>query len=370
MVQKHSTKSRRTSGIWALVGTVVICSIVMCIAINKNGSEMDSPSSPKDIDPHTRPSSPEYQIGSIHTHGQSTSLSLTSSTACHLPPHGIINLSASCFFASTVQTLLSIPEVIQYFRQGYFNDHTQPLSAAFQDFIIDYTRKTPVNPTNLIKAISMKSPELKRMFERSIQEDAEGLLLHIVDELKTECELGVSLAGGEGENPFELFYGKGLNTKLCGLCKGSILKAYPYSVVPLEINESVQASVNRHFPREKAETEEISERCCPACKQIGPFDEINEILTVPKYLGIRVQNNHLFKLNQGATIDEAILVDGQRYELIGMMVRTGKTTVAGHYTTYCKRDKWCKFNDSVVTVNPKVPAHIGNVTTVIYARAG
>jgi len=275
-------------------------------------------------------------------------------------------MSASCFFASTIQTLLSIPEIVRYFRLSHFTPAIQPLSAALQDFIETYTQSNPVHPAALIDAIMSKSPGLRKMFEASTQEDAEGLLNLMSDALEREFRLSPP-AECQKSNPMNLLYGQHLLKRVCGLCNKEVGERLPFFVIPLVIEQSVQATLNQIYLVEKISVGAESERRCSLCNKVGPYEETFEITSVPKYLFIRVQNNHLFKLGEGPAIEEAVEITGKRYELIGMVVRTGGTISAGHYTAYCKRDRWYVFNDTTVGADPKINSCIGKVTTLLYA---
>lgn len=278
-----------------------------------------------------------------------------------LRPAGMKNKGNTCFFNATIQSLLSLPSFISYFKRNEFLRKKQPLSYALKEFIYDYQNGSLIDPQEFIRSIR---PSIKLFDGR--QQDAHCFLIVFLSTLMEEQGEPSHSPAPALRNMFRIV---NEDTVTCHECDYS-------NIVQTEMNDrylfvcgSVGQSLRSYMERRDA----VDSRCpwiCPKCKTsnavtIGhQIKETSEyfIVHLNRFTGVNRKNN------ASITVDEGLEIEGTAYENVGVICHVGNLQ-AGHYFAKAKRDSaWYVFNDSSATRTERT-FEADTPYILLYARA-
>lgn len=255
------------------------------------------------------------------------------------PPSGLKNCGNTCFFNATLQCLLSIPKFTLYFRNSEFDESKQPVSFAFQKFIIGYwNSKELFNPLPFISSLRRKI----KLFDGT-QQDAYCFLDGFLTVLSEEDEESKRLIR-------ELFTITGEDSVRCRSCESSKKVGICSMIQYLYIKKNIQESLNNYL-----ESEDVLEKDhywdCAFCKEKTGASIRHKFVKTSKYLILHLNRflSITSKANNPVAVDSKIVVNGTAYENIGVVCHVGGLSGGHYFAKSIRNSKWWNFNDSSVS---------------------
>lgn len=253
---------------------------------------------------------------------------------------GMVNHGNTCFFNSSIQMLLSIPEFVEFFLKTNFDPQEQVVCSAFQQFIIDYVNTSEVNdPKNFISVLRTKINLLDNH-----QQDADEFIRLFLEILNNELKAG----GPDMENFIKNFISCTFSdTIICKKCSGFAEVFDPSNVLYLSPQKSIQKGLDLKFGTRDIGGKEIEWKCSN-CNEHTDISYSTSLPQSSKYLIVVLSRfpDANTKNNSIVAVNEKIKIENSEYEVISAACHRG-TLKQGHYYAYCKRNKnWYSFNDS------------------------
>lgn len=252
----------------------------------------------------------------------------------HLDTNGIMNKGNTCFFNSTMQCILSFSLLVRHFLDTQF-DEKQPISLAFQHFLLSYKNSKIVDPTDFINLIRSKI----KLFNGK-QQDAHCFLESFISCLSSEDKTNFM------KKHFEITIEDVVHCHSCSFSSKTITSTL---IKYLDIKKSIQESIYS-FISEREEIDSDAPYQCPNCKQRKKASISHNILKCSEFIALFL-NRYLSldeKNNKNTELSEEIVICEKTYELIGVVCHVGGLT-SGHYYSYAKREDWREYNDSNVS---------------------
>ena len=326
------------------------------------------------------------------------------------PYVGLRNVGLTCYMNSTLQCLLHIPELNNYFLNIYPNQKNKLkkisektetkglLSERYSDLLFNVLRNSSDN-YKTSKSISPNSfhdiiVKLNPQFKAFDANDSKDLLLFLIQAMHEELNYYGDktlksvpscnqLIAQDALNFFNtvnlelnlsifsyLFYGIFKSETKCLICNNCYYNFQYFQIIsfPLyEFKEKSQFNIYNGF-KKFIEIEEMrgDNQCyCQICKKLTDSDVSTKIYSTPPYLIIHLDYGKNKKYNPGKIMfGQSLDLTGfteeickeRTYQLIAISSHIGQSGVSGHYIAYCKnifQDNnnvdWYKFNDSSVT---------------------
>ena len=324
------------------------------------------------------------------------------------PLIGLRNEGLTCYMGATLQCLLHIPELTDYFLNKFnqekeklekirdFAETKGYLSQAFYEVVNGVYQKNlqletkgnnffsdySYSPKKFNKLLSYLNPQ----FSRFQSNDPKDLLLYLFQSMHEELNYFGDkklqkiprcnqLIQKESFNFFQevnynlnlsiisyLFYGITKSTTTCYSC-GKILYNFQYfQFLSFPVCKYAKKELNiYHGFRDFIKPEEMTEdnKCyCQTCKALKDVRVVSLIYYTPPYLIINFdygEDKKYFpdKIEFGELIDIEGFTDEncqcKSYGLIAVSTHIGSSGNSGHYVAYCKNlnnKKWYLFNDS------------------------
>ena len=313
------------------------------------------------------------------------------------PLKGLDNVGLTCYMNSTLQCLLHIPELNNYFINIYpdqkdklnkinFDAETKGrLSNEYHKVVkgicSDSSKK--FSPRNFNDMLARLNPQFSK-FESN---DSKDLLLYLFQSIHEELNyLGDKklnnipkcnqLIEQDSLNFFflvnmnlnfsiisYLFYGVIKSYTLCTICNSTLynFQYFQFLSFPAYNYDGELFNIYKGF-KEYIKTENMigDNQCyCQKCQKLSNAKVCSRIFYTPPYLIINIDygKNKKYKPKKvifGESIDLEGFTDKlcneKSYELIAVSTHIGRSGDSGHYIAYCKikNKKWYKFNDSWV----------------------
>ena len=341
-----------------------------------------------------------------------------------LLPMGLENVFLTCYMNSSLQSLVNVTKLSNYFTNNIFDENNQVLSAAYSRVVKNLLRLTPesqnmtyYSPVEFFQITRSLSPifqglagdaiDLINFFLEHIHQEVN--LMHnenvftkyIVQNIGNSVKfynLNMAINNYCQNNRSimsNLFYYIEKAKTTCNKCKQT---NYSFQfektlVFPLEeirkvksqLLNSYQNTINimDGFDYHKRNTLLTNENMiyCNFCQMKTNAWQMNALYSAPEYLIINLNRGKGKSLNVHIDIYENININNyveskcdnnNNYRLISLITHLGISGTAGHYIAFCfvEREKdWFKFNDTIVeksTFNEAV--NTGDSYVLIYQR--
>lgn len=278
----------------------------------------------------------------------------------YLENNGIKNKGNTCFFNSSLQALLSLPDLVQFLVETDFDPSKQIFCAALQNFITTYSNSKIVDPSSLISVLKGKI----KLFDGR-QQDAHSFLESLISKLSDESET----LNSEKRSFLKKILGVHLkDTITCHECGFKSTVETVSMIHYLFIKDSIQKSLD-YYLEQQEQIDQSSPWKCTKCKKRGISSLSHSITNTPEYLIIYLNRfqSTTTKNDNNIVVNDQIIIGNQHYEVIAVVCHSG-TLSGGHYYSYCKRgDDWNEYNDSLVQKSPR-PERGGQVYILFYSK--
>ena len=334
-----------------------------------------------------------------------------SSNPCTFPFVGLNNVGLTCYMNSTLQCLLHIPELNNYFFNIYPNQKENlnninrksetggKLSQKYYLLVYQISMKTAlqfdshyntISPNDFHKAIG----ELNPQFRTIDANDSKDLLLFLFQSMHEElnyygdqklkevprCDQTIK------QNAFEffmkvnnelnlsifsyLFYGIFESETKCMDCKKCYYNFQYFQILSFPLY-NYQPEKKKNFNIYQGFKDYVKKsimkgdnQCfCQNCRKLTDSEVCSKIYYTPPYLIINLDygKNKKYepaKVNFGQSLDLSGFTEDsckrKTYELVAVSSHIGRSGVSGHYIAYCKNQSqndsnWYKFNDSTIS---------------------
>ena len=334
-----------------------------------------------------------------------------SNSTNEFPFVGLRNVGLTCYMNSTLQCLLHIPELNDFFLNIYsiqkndfkkINSSTETkgaLSQKYFELILTvfqnstnkyepYPKK--ISPDDFHRAIGTLNPQFRAIDAN----DSKDLLIFLFQSMHEElnyfgdkklpsvpkCDQRIA------QNAFEffmkvnselhlsifsyLFYGIFKSETKCLTCKSSYYNFQYFQILsfPLydyDVSKKKSFNIYQGFKDyiKKVIMKGDNQCFCQNCQQLRDSEVSSKIFYTPPYLIIKLDygKNKKYnpaKINFGEYLDLTGFIEDscnkKNYELIGISSHIGRSGVSGHYIAYCKNQSkddqnWYEFNDSSIS---------------------
>ena len=305
---------------------------------------------------------------------------------------GLDNIGATCYMNATLQCLCNVIQLQKYFLNNTrFNSHAK-LSKAFsivmQNLYDTKKNKKSYSPNNFKEIISKMNP----LFQGIAANDSKDLILFIFEKIHEELNICNNYNNSEQNLPYELqifrrnyysnnssiiektFYYEIQTINQCSTCKNQVIN---YSIQNLVIFplEKIRLNCIKKYPNGFSYVtlqecfEQISypefmqgmneiycNKCCNTSTSLNQtfMNTCPEIMTIILNRGkgneydvefdfpLRIDINNYVNFKNNGTI----------YDLIGVLVHIGDSSMSGHFFAFCKSNidnNWYLYNDSIVS---------------------
>ena len=305
---------------------------------------------------------------------------------------GLDNIGATCYMNATLQCLCNVIQLQKFFMNNTrFNSHAK-LSKAFsivmQNLYDTKKNKKSYSPNNFKEIISKMNP----LFQGIAANDSKDLILFIFEKIHEELNICNNYNNSEQNLPYELqifrrnyysnnssiiektFYYEIQTINQCSTCKNQVIN---YSIQNLVIFplEKIRLNCIKKYPNGFSYVtlqecfEQISypefmqgmneiycNKCCNTSTSLNQtfMNTCPEIMTIILNRGkgneydvefdfpLRIDINNYVNFKNNGTI----------YDLIGVLVHIGDSSMSGHFFAFCKSNidnNWYLYNDSIVS---------------------
>ena len=321
------------------------------------------------------------------------------------PLVGLVNVGSTCFMNATLQCLIHVSELSNYFLNEYPKDKSflnstnnnipskGELSEAYYEILeeVDILSKKEIKfshysyPPSKFKKILGK---YNCQFIKNEANDSKDLILYILQTFHEELNyfgdkvvptnialpdqtlraltfdfFNLSYQSTNFSKISQLFYGTYETTIICSVCKNNF-----YSYQKFEfLSFSTFKYKNNKFNildgfkdiEEKQKLTGNNQYMCPKCKKLVDAETFNKIIEPPIKLILNIDygKNKIYNVIALNFDDELDITEflsfklekNIKYRLCSVCTHIGVSGERGHYIAYCKNDKnnkWYKFNDS------------------------
>ena len=341
-----------------------------------------------------------------------------------LPPMGLENIFLTCYMNASLQSLVNVGKLSDYFCINQFNENNQILSYAYSKVVKNLLRLTPESqyltvykPQEFFGMTQAISP----LFQ-SMAGDANDLINFFLEQIHTEVNKYMY-----NDNVFAKYcvqnYGNSikfynLNIAINDYCQNNnsiisnlfyfISKSKTTCMTCNQTNYSFQFNKTLTFPLEDIRQQKSQKynmpldyidimdgfdhfqrqsyltgdniMYCNFCKQKANGIQYDSLYSSPEYLIINLNRGKGKIYNVRVNIEEFIDIskyveskmDNTNYRLISLITHYGKSGTAGHYIAFCyvqRENAWFKFNDAIVERSSfDIAKNDGDSYVLIYQR--
>ena len=341
-----------------------------------------------------------------------------------LKPMGLENVFLTCYMNASLQSLVNVTKLSNFFTSNIFSEDNQILSAAFSRVVLNLLRMTPESQ-NMTYYSPKEFYEITCSISPIFQElagDASDLINFFLEQIHNELNkynvnenvftkyfinnMGNNqkiLALNNAINDYcqnncsiisNLFYFLDKNKITCTNCNTITynfqiqrILIFPLESIRAKKSEkmgSYQNSINimDGFDHYSIPTPLTNENMfyCNVCKMQTNAWQNNALYTTPEYLIINLNRGKGKIYNIPVTLEENINInnyveaklDNNKYKLISVITHFGQSGTSAHYIAFCfveREGAWFKFNDTMVDRSNFTEASTtGDSYIVIYKR--
>ena len=334
---------------------------------------------------------------------------------------GLKNIGSTCYMNATLQCLLHVNELTNYFKYEYPNDKQTlsernesavskgNISKAFYDVLCGVTNTNDTNnsfsPDEFKKCLGTYNTQFNK-FEAN---DSKDLILYLFQTIHAELNyLGninkrltympnqyniydtyQHFITNYNANDFSIiskwFYGTYKNATTCSVCKNTLYNFQKFEFISFAMYAYNKKKFNLFDGfRDNASPTILkgdNKYLCTYCRQVQDAETECKIYEPPLKLLINLDYGKNKKYQPSSIefdeeIDITKFVDfdyGQkiRYRLIGVCTHLGNSGATGHYIAFCKNtaeNVWYKFNDAYVSKCENKDIHGGTPYLLLYER--
>ena len=324
----------------------------------------------------------------------------------YYPMKGLNNVGLTCYMNSTLQCLLHIPELTNFFVNAYneFSNKNEKiiqktetkgkiskeykalLTEIFSNSRNFFGFDSSVSPKKFNDLISRLNPQ----FSKYQSNDAKDLIIYLLQEMHEE----LNYFGGkklqkipqcnqlDESDSFKFFYevnskmnfsiisylfwGIVKQTTICRVCKSTLFNFQYFQYLSFPLYRYANTKFNIYKGLKDYIAEEIltgdNQFYCQKCQNLRDAKIFSKIYYTSPYLLINLDygKNKIYipkEIDYGSIIilsKEFLEIKAGEitYNLIAVSSHIGSSGNSGHYITYCrdiKSDSWYKFNDSSVS---------------------
>ena len=324
----------------------------------------------------------------------------------YYPTKGLNNVGLTCYMNSTLQCLLHIPELTNFFLNAYVEfsnknekiiqktetkgkiskEYKALLTEIFSNSRNFFGFDSSVSPKKFNDLISRLNPQ----FSKYQSNDAKDLIIYLLQEMHEE----LNYFGGkklqkipqcnqlDESDSFKFFYevnskmnfsiisylfwGIVKQTTICKVCKSTLFNFQYFQYLSFPLYRYANTKFNIYKGLKDYIAEEIltgdNQFYCQKCQNLRDAKIFSKIYYTSPYLLINLDygKNKIYipkEIDYGSIIilsKEFLEIKAGEitYNLIAVSSHIGSSGNSGHYITYCrdiKSDSWYKFNDSSVS---------------------
>ena len=324
----------------------------------------------------------------------------------YYPTKGLNNVGLTCYMNSTLQCLLHIPELTNFFINAYIEfsnknekiiqktetkgkiskEYKALLNEIFSNSRNFFGFDSSVSPKKFNDLISRLNPQ----FSKYQSNDAKDLIIYLLQEMHEE----LNYFGGkklqkipqcnqlDESDSFKFFYevnskmnfsiisylfwGIVKQTTICKECKSTLFNFQYFQYLSFPLYRYANTKFNIYKGLKDYIAEEIltgdNQFYCQKCQNLRDAKIFSKIYYTSPYLLINLDygKNKIYipkEIDYGSIIilsKEFLEIKAGEitYNLIAVSSHIGSSGNSGHYITYCrdiKSDSWYKFNDSSVS---------------------
>lgn len=251
---------------------------------------------------------------------------------------GLENPGLYCYLNATLQCLLSIQPIVDYFLtlQSKLNPQKHPYTLHIKSLIcaISENDSKILKPTELWKEVS-------KSFTATSQHDFNEFFRYLLSKLNYESPTKPSIYE-------KLFKGTIKSTIKCAFCNHKSIKIEEIWDVSVEFSPSLKSSLKNFTKNEDIEF------YCDSCKKNRRASKQLQFINTPKVLIVQLKRfksqPRTYKINDYCKFHKHLSLSNEigkdKYQLICVAEHKGSLNY-GHYNAYCKRvNRWYKFNDA------------------------
>lgn len=247
---------------------------------------------------------------------------------------GIYNLGNTCYFNSTLQCLLQIPQLSNYFiLKGYSGECE--FTKEYQNVVKEmWINKKEINPQKLLKIFRSKYSQ----FDNGEQHDSQEAFLCILDILEKSLTNFIK----------DVFYGVNIQETICK--SGKSVKKEDFNVIML-------------FPKEDENNIVDIIKSSQKWNGIKDYEDHNKKIwpvaatrTLPEKLPIiLVFSFKMYGSKKKIELVDELEINNQKYTLFATSNHQGSTR-GGHYVAFTKhKGHWCLKDDAMTHNNINFP---------------
>ena len=321
------------------------------------------------------------------------------------PLVGLVNVGSTCFMNATLQCLMHVSELSNYFLNEYPNDKAflnsinnitttkGELSEAYYEIVkeVDILSKKEIKfshysyPPSKFKKILGK---YNSQFTKDEANDSKDLILYLLQTFHEELNyfgdkvvptnillpdqtlrsltfdyFKLSYQSTNFSKISQLFYGTYETTIICSVCKNIFYSYQKFEFLSFSTfkykNDRFNILDGFKDNEEKQKLIGDNQYMCPKCKKLVDAETFNKIIEPPLKLILNIdyginKKYNIIALDFEDELDitdflSFILENNIKYRLCSVCTHIGVSGERGHYIAFCKNfknNKWYKFNDS------------------------